>query len=571
MKYFIIDAKNDSLKIFYNFILIYFFINLITSISLTLSIFSVYQGLISIFIVYIFGFYLIFKNKIDKNYKYFFLIIILFSVLFWIFAFYPALNTNDDFRAYLIFIEKTASEGSLSVDPFSSRRMYSLGGLYPFQGSLSNIDLKFLSFIEPALGIFLTSIAIFFFNKDSDLKLLCMVILFLSPLLGSKVLANTGGVFILVFLSYTIISTYSLSIKNDENLGKFYLIIVLLCTVLSLTIKPIPLIFNSLIILFLLINFYKYKKNFVKYISIFITLIFCLIYLYPFLRASYESSGTLLYPILGDGWRLPSQYSPQRFDNFLNIKNPTELKDFLLIPLKDIFFIISVSGIFLLIRNKEFFLKLSLLISYLTFYLIIVFTVGDDINLVKRYSFTISFSIILYLISFHLKNNFQVKSKKKIFNILSSFLILTLLLAWFSKGTEINSNRKKVSDSFKNLSNKEDLDKISYLKKKKILISSKQAINLYKNDFKDLIVFDVPFQTFPWEKEKKNLDKLNYDRNIIIENFYDYLKQEDINYIITDKSYSENDIISNSLFGEFLKNKSNTFKHKNFTLHKINF
>ena len=69
MKYFIIDAKNDSLKIFYNFILIYFFINLITSISLTLSIFSVYQGLISIFIVYIFGFYLIFKNKIDKNYK----------------------------------------------------------------------------------------------------------------------------------------------------------------------------------------------------------------------------------------------------------------------------------------------------------------------------------------------------------------------------------------------------------------------------------------------------------------------------------------------------------------------
>ncbi len=103
------------------------------------------------------------------------------------------------------------------------------------------------------------------------------------------------------------------------------------------------------------------------------------------------------------------------------------------------------------------------------------------------------------------------------------------------------------------------------------MISSKQAINLYKNDFKDLIVFDVPFQTFPWENEKKNLNKFNYVRHIIIENFYDYLKHKNINYIITDKSYSENEIISNSLFGEFLKNKSNSFKHKNFTLHKINF
>ena len=70
MKYFITDTNNDPIKIFYNFVLIYFFINLTNSISLSLSVFSVYQGLVSIFIVYIFGFFLIFKNKIDKNHKY---------------------------------------------------------------------------------------------------------------------------------------------------------------------------------------------------------------------------------------------------------------------------------------------------------------------------------------------------------------------------------------------------------------------------------------------------------------------------------------------------------------------
>ena len=129
--------------------------------------------------------------------------------------------------------------------------MYSLGGLYPFQGSLSYFDLKFLSFIEPALGIFLTSIAIFFFSKDSYLKILCMIILFLSPLLGSKVLANTGGVFTLVFFSYTILSCYSLSIKENDNLKNFRLIIIILCLVLSLSIGPIPFVFNFLIISFI--------------------------------------------------------------------------------------------------------------------------------------------------------------------------------------------------------------------------------------------------------------------------------------------------------------------------------
>ena len=49
--------------------------------------------------------------------------------------------------------------------------MYSLGGLFPFQGSLSHFDLRYLSVIEPGLGLLLISVSIIFFSKISFLKL----------------------------------------------------------------------------------------------------------------------------------------------------------------------------------------------------------------------------------------------------------------------------------------------------------------------------------------------------------------------------------------------------------------
>ena len=256
---FFLEKKESEYKSFYIFFLIYFIINLLTSVALSFSIFSVNQGLISIIFIYFLSFYFLFLKMKDDNYKFIFLFLLFFSVLFWIFAFYPALNGNDDFKAYLFFLERTALEGSLSVDPLSARRMLSLGGLFPFQGSLSNLDLNFLSIVEPTLGILLTCIAIIYFNKYFYAKLIGITILILSPLLGSKVLANTVGVYILIFFSYTIINCFAILVK-EKSFKNITLTIMFFCTALSLTIKPIPLMFNSIIIIFSIIFVLKNKK-----------------------------------------------------------------------------------------------------------------------------------------------------------------------------------------------------------------------------------------------------------------------------------------------------------------------
>ena len=190
----------ENLKIFFKFFKLYFLINLILSITLSFSIFTITQGIISISIIFLISFYFILKTKINGFEKFLLFSLTLFSVLFWIFLFYPALNGNDDLKAYLFFQERTANQGFLSIDPFSARRMYTLGGLFPFQGSLSHFDLRYLSFIEPGLGLLLISLSIIFFSKNNFSKIICLAIIFSSPLLGARILANTIGVYTLIFL-----------------------------------------------------------------------------------------------------------------------------------------------------------------------------------------------------------------------------------------------------------------------------------------------------------------------------------------------------------------------------------
>ena len=564
-----INLKN--IKNFSIFISIYFLLNLLTSITLSFAIFSIFQGLIFLLSIFIISFFLILKNNTLKYEKIFFCLIIFLSLFFWSFFFDPALNANDDFTAYLHFYEKTALEGTLSVDPLSSRRMYTLGGLFPFQGSLSSFKLSYLSLIEPTLGILLTSVAIISFNKHFLTKTLCIILLMLSPLLGSKVLANTIGVYILVFFSYTILNFYSLFLKKNSRFKELSLILIIISTSLSLAIKPIPFIFNSIIIFFLIINVIMLKKiNFKFFYYILIGLFLSVLYLYPFLKASYESSGTLIYPILGDGWR--NSDGPQVFNLYLNILNFKSFAYYIIQPFKDFFFVCTITMMILLIKNRDFFLKFSIFISYIIFYLTIVFTVGDDLTLMKRYSFPISFSIILFLLNFSLKNIYFFSNKRFISYMMFIVLFFILIFAWFLKGEQVNTNRNKVINFFNKVDFTRDLEKINFLKEddSKILTTGQLSIFLLKNNFENLIIFDVPFQMLPW---RKKLNMITEDDDLseksLSENFYRYLENNKIKYIIVDNIVDNIINQSNSLFNNFLIDRTDAIIFKTFTLYKI--
>ena len=166
------NYNNFPAKKFAYFFLLFFLVNIFISIFLALSIFSVLQGLISlIIIVFLSSYFILYRDKnLSENFNFF--LIIYLPIIFWSFFYFPALNSNDDLPAYLVFLEKTATMGSLPIEPLSYRRMLSLGGLYPLQGSVSFFDLKYLSIIEPSLGILLTSTAIIILNNNFYSKLI---------------------------------------------------------------------------------------------------------------------------------------------------------------------------------------------------------------------------------------------------------------------------------------------------------------------------------------------------------------------------------------------------------------
>ena len=563
----------ENLKIFFKFFKLYFFINLILSLTLSFSIFTISQGIISIIIIFLISFYYILKTKINGFEKSLLFCLTLFGVLFWIFLFYPALNGNDDLKAYLFFQEKTANQGFLSIDPFSARRMYSLGGLYPFQGSLSYFDLRFLSVIEPGLGLLLISVSIIFLSKNNFSKIISLAIIFLSPLLGAKILANTIGVYTLIFFTFVILHCYLSLINEDEVFETQNISIIIFSTVLSLTIKPIPFVFNSLIIIFLLVHLIKKNSINFKLIQIlFVLIVLSIVYLFPFLKASYESSGTFFYPFLGDGFRAPSDFSSQKFNTYAEINNILELFKVLYLPVKDYFFIFVLFFILILyLKTKNLFLVNSIAFAYFLFYFIILFTVGSDINLVKRYTLPISISVILFIISSLDINQNHKLPKKYILSLISIFVVLMLSGSWFLKENLVNSNRKKIVNTFTSKKGAEDIKKLSSMINfnTPVLINSMQTINLYNNGFNNLIIFDAPLQVQPWLKNNKVKKKLKNKSKFYYEEFYNYIKNQNIEYIIFDNYDYLNVDLKEQYINIFLKENANSFKLNHIIVHKL--
>ena len=154
-----------------------------------------------------------------------------------------------------------------------------------------------------------------------------------------------------------------------------------------------------------------------------------------------------------------------------------------------------------------------------------MFTVGSDINLVKRYTLPISISVILFIISLLDINQNHKLYKKYIVSLISIFVVLMLWIMVLKENV-VNTNRKIVN-TFISKKVTEDIKKLSSMIdfNTPVLIDSMQTINLYKNGFKNLIIFDAPFQVQPWLKNNKTKNK----STINLEAFYNYIKIKILN------------------------------------------
>jgi hypothetical protein len=212
-------------------------------------------------------------------------------------------NTSDDYHGYLVFPHKMLQLGSMGPDPFSERRIVSLGGQsFLHTLILSGLSDTNLNLIDPALPLIITIGLIwgFFRQNPASTKRIIFTILFLLLIAVPK--ANTTSVLLPVALFVSLFRTIdSKEIEGDRpqaNACIVALTIAAICTLKSSLIPACVFLFATSYFCYFIGD--KNKQKVVLEAALATGLIG--VFLLPWMISMYQSSGTLLYPLLGKGY-----------------------------------------------------------------------------------------------------------------------------------------------------------------------------------------------------------------------------------------------------------------------------
>lgn len=522
-------------------------INIIFSCALLFGFFNSDIGLISIVIIYLLCFLLIASLRIHKSSILIFSLFIAFIATYWIFAFPPAINGNDDNTAYLVFAYKTVDYGHLPVEPLSERRAFSLGGSYPFQGSLIDIlGINYLTIFEPALGVLLLSFLAMCFGNNYYSRLIPISVISFMPLLGSRVLANTASTFILSFYTLVMIFlVYSLYKKNNYSLlfKTTTFAIIVLSAILAVTLRPTTAPFNTFIVVFLLLIYTLRKDYKTTILSVSVSLIFALLILLPYIISSNLSSGSWSYPLLSRGWHISSD---PNFIIYSSVPIIDHISNLTKVPLQDPFvsIIIVIYIISIKYLNNKFFHHFIFL-AYIAFYMILIISTGGRST--SRYVFPVSLAVVIFqsvlllnTMGSTLNPSQEVDANSETIRVAAViacfFAPAMLMIIWFFYSNSVSATRYKMI----NISSQQSVADIDMIrdfienKKERIVVTSSYARSLYEAGFSNIVIHDQPGVMLPWRaKNMREASPINHYANDI----KDYLVKNEIRYIVSeDKS-----------------------------------
>lgn len=212
-------------------------------------------------------------------------------------------NTSDDYHAYLVFPHKMLQLGSMGPDPFSERRIVSFGGQsFLHTLILSGLSDTNLNLIDPALPLIITVGLIlgFFKQNPASTKRILFTILFLLLIAVPK--ANTTSMMLPVALFVSLFRTLdSKEIEHNHwaaNACILALIAAAICALKSSLIPACVFLFAVSYICYWISSHSKQKVIF----ELVLTTVLVGIFLLPWMISMYQSSGTLMYPLLGKGY-----------------------------------------------------------------------------------------------------------------------------------------------------------------------------------------------------------------------------------------------------------------------------
>ena len=212
-------------------------------------------------------------------------------------------NTSDDYHAYLVFPHKMLQLGSMGLEPFSERRMTSLGGqsfLHTFIVSvLSDTNLNI---IDPSLTLIITLGLIIGFLKENQASTRRVIFTILLVLLIAVPKANTTSMMLPVALFLSLFrSLDSKEIDRSSWVSNACLIALIsaaICTLKSSLIPASVIVFAVSYLCYFISSNTKIKVVWEFGLATVLVGIFLL----PWMISLYQSSGTLLYPLLGKGY-----------------------------------------------------------------------------------------------------------------------------------------------------------------------------------------------------------------------------------------------------------------------------
>ncbi len=211
---------------------------------------------------------------------------------------------HDDQVAYLVFAEKMIQTGSLGLDPFSIRRIEtSLGGQYFLQSFiLSMLSRMNLFIIDPGLGIIISVGLLFGYIKNKEMPGIIALMILVFFLLIPPPRTNTTALVIPLVLFLSLFRTLDWKeLGNAHFMANGFIIALLTAAICSLKATLIPacsILFASSYLFYIV----KSKKRLKAIYEFFTAAILVGIFLLPWMLSLYQSSGTLLYPILGKGY-----------------------------------------------------------------------------------------------------------------------------------------------------------------------------------------------------------------------------------------------------------------------------
>lgn len=368
-------------------------------------------------------------------------------------------NLYDDYHAYFVFPHKMLQIGSLGADPFSERRLVSsLGGqsfLHTF--SLSLLDERSLYLIDPGCALIVMIGLILGYCQHKKISQGSTLLILFCLLLINRHQINITGILIPVCLFFSLFRVLDWDhIKTTtilNNAAIVGLIAAAICTLKSTWIPACIICFASSYFFYILGSERKQKAIY----EFGLATLFLAIFILPWSISMYQSSGTLLYPILGRGFHGFVYGGSVKLPN--SEINPALAVKIKLYAILTVVYVPTLLGIrfwIIGVRKKPIFREatLSIFISVVTSASILAFSTGGSD--VFRYSLPLLVVMFLILILVILENierkNLNLTSKRMGFiGLVFLSLLVTIASHTYKSSAQDRNSLDNIAWGFKNI------------------------------------------------------------------------------------------------------------------------